>query len=89
VRERNDFGKDGEDARAVPAALPDRYADRGITEIEDPKVLELIPFSRLGSKTGIRRRVLGGSDESTEAIAEPGHQLYRDTAWTRSAGPEP
>lgn len=80
VRKRNYFGKYGEDARAVLDALLDKYADHGITEIEDPKVLELPPFSRLGSKTQIRRRVFGGPDKFTEALTELEHQLYRDTA---------
>ncbi|WP_211335173.1 type I restriction-modification enzyme R subunit C-terminal domain-containing protein [Thiocapsa rosea] len=70
-------------------ALLDKYADRGITEIEDPKVSELPPFSRLGSKTQIRRRVLGGPDKFTEALTDLEHQLYRDTAKTRSARFEP
>jgi type I restriction enzyme, R subunit len=87
VRERNYFGKDGADACAVPEALQDRYADCGITEIGGPDVLELIPFSRLGSKTGIRRRVLGGSDESTEA--SPSRGINRiDRVYTRSARSE-
>jgi type I restriction enzyme R subunit len=80
VRKRNYFGKYGEDARVVLEALLDKYADHGITEIEDPKVLELPPFTRLGSKTQIRRRVFGGSDKFTEALTELEHQLYRDTA---------
>jgi hypothetical protein len=87
VRKRNHFGKYGADARAVPEALPDQYADRAITEIEDPKLLELIAFSRLGSKTGIGRRVFGGSDESTEA--SPSRGINRiDRVYTRSARSE-
>jgi type I restriction enzyme R subunit len=44
VRKRNYFGKYGEEARAVLEALLDKYADHGITDIEDPKILELPPF---------------------------------------------
>jgi type I restriction enzyme R subunit len=80
VRERNYFGKYGADARAVLDALLDKYADHGIADIEDPKVLELPPFDRIGSKTRIRRGIFGGADKFSEALTELERQLYRDSA---------
>ncbi|MDB6109587.1 MAG: box helicase [Pedosphaera sp.] len=41
VRKRNYFAKYGEQARAVLEALLEKYADHGITDLEDPKILEL------------------------------------------------
>lgn len=71
---------DGIEARAVLDALLDKYADHGIADIEDPKVLELPPFDRIGSKTRIRRGIFGGSDKFSEALTELERQLYRDSA---------
>jgi type I restriction enzyme R subunit len=80
VRKRNYFGKYGDEARAVLDALLDKYADHGIADIEDPKVLELPPFDRIGSKTRIRRGIFGGSEKFSEALTELERQLYQDSA---------
>lgn len=81
VRKRNDVGKGGEDARAVVDALLDKYADHCIADIEDPKVLELPPFDRIGSKTRIRRAIFGGPDKFPEALTDLEQEIDRDTAW--------
>jgi type I restriction enzyme R subunit len=80
VRKRNVFGNYGAEARAVLEALLDKYADHGIADIEDPKVLELPPFDRLGSKTRIRRGIFGGSEQFSAALTELERQLYQDSA---------
>lgn len=78
VKKRNYFGKYGDQARAVLEALLEKYADHGITDIEDAKVLELPPFDTFGTKTQIRRGIFGGVDQYSQAIAELEHELYRD-----------
>ena len=80
VKKRNYFGKYGEEARAVLEALLEKYADHGITNIEDPKILELPPFNTMGSKTQIRRGIFGGPKKYSRAITELEQQIYRDTA---------
>jgi type I restriction enzyme R subunit len=77
VRKRNYFGQYGDDARAVLDALLDKYANHGIVDLEDPKVLELPPFDRIGSKTRIRRGIFGGSENFSEALTELERQLYQ------------
>ena len=52
----------------------------GISDIEDPQVLELSPFDRIGSKTRIRRGIFGGPDKFSEALTELEHLLDQDTA---------
>ncbi len=47
-----------------------KYADNRIADIEDPKVLELQPFDRLGSKTHIRRGIFGGPENFSKALSE-------------------
>ena len=45
VKKRNVFDKYGEKARAVLEALLDKFADHGVQDIEDAKVLELPPLT--------------------------------------------
>lgn len=78
VKKRNYFGKYGDQARAVLEALLEKYADHGITDIEDPKVLELPPFDQYGTKTQIRRGIFGSHEKYSEAITELEHALYND-----------
>jgi type I site-specific restriction endonuclease len=56
--------KYGEQARAVLEALLDKFADHGVQDIEDAKVLELPPFDQFGSKTQIRRGIFGSVDDT-------------------------
>ncbi|MCK6414656.1 MAG: DEAD/DEAH box helicase family protein [Giesbergeria sp.] len=76
VKKRNVFGKYGEQARAVLDALLDKFADHGVQDIEDAKVLELPPFDQFGSKTQIRRGIFGGTLQYTQAVNELEQALY-------------
>ena len=76
VKKRNYFGKYGDQAREVLESLLEKYAHNGIADLEDPKVLELPPFDRFGSKTQIRRGIFGGNDQFTQAITELEQALY-------------
>jgi type I restriction enzyme R subunit len=76
VKKRNVFGKYGEQARAVLEALLDKFAEHGVQDIEDAKVLELPPFDQFGSKTQIRRGIFGGVEQYTQAVHELEQALY-------------
>ena len=76
VKKRDVFGKYGEQARAVLEALLDKFADHGVQDIEDAKVLELPPFDQFGSKTQIRRGIFGGVEQYTQAVQELEQALY-------------
>jgi type I restriction enzyme, R subunit len=76
VRKRDVFGKYGEQARAVLEALLDKFADHGVQDIEDAKVLELPPFDQFGSKTQIRRGIFGGIEQFSSALTELEQALY-------------
>lgn len=80
VKKRNVFGKYGDQARAVLDALLEKYADHGITDIEDPAILELPPFSALGTKTQIRRGIFGSNEKYSQAITELENALYQKAA---------
>ena len=76
VKKRDVFGKYGEQARAVLEALLDKFADHGVQDIEDSKVLELPPFDQFGSKTQIRRGIFGSIEQYTQAVHELEQALY-------------
>lgn len=76
VKKRDVFGKYGDQARAVLDALLDKFADHGVQDIEDAKVLELPPFDQFGSKTQIRRGIFGGVDRYTQAVQALEQALY-------------
>lgn len=76
VKRRDVFGKYGEQARAVLEALLDKFADHGVQDIEDAKVLELPPFDQFGSKTQIRRGIFGDVEQYTQAVQELEQALY-------------
>jgi type I restriction enzyme R subunit len=76
VKKCDVFGKYGEQARAVLEALLDKFADHGVQDIEDVKVLELPPFDQFGSKTQIRRGIFGSVEQYTQAVHELEQALY-------------
>jgi len=75
VKKRNYFAKYSEQARAVLETLLEKYADTGITSIEDIKILTLDPFKNMGSATELVS-VFGGKQGYLAAIAELEQHLY-------------
>lgn len=79
VKKRDVFAKYGDQARAVLEALLDKFADHGVQNIEDAKVLELPPFDQFGSKTHIRRGIFGGVQQFTKAVQALEQALYEES----------
>lgn len=75
VRKRNYFTKYGEQARAVLEALLDKYADEGVENIEDLKVLRINPFDQFGTPVEIVN-VFGGKKGFETVIRELEDALY-------------
>lgn len=76
VKKRDYFTKYGDQARAVLNALLDKYADEGVTTLENPKVLKLKPFSEMGTPMEIINQVFGGKANYDNAILELEQELY-------------
>ena len=85
ARKRDVFAKYGEQARTVLEVLLEKFADHGISDIEDPKVLELPPFDQIGTKTQIRRGIFGSTENYAQAILELEQALYDETPKQKSA----
>ena len=76
VKKRNYFAKYQDKARAVLEALLEKYADEGLTNLEDPKVLKVQPFDEYGTPTEIIK-AFGGKEKYDAAIKELEQQLYQ------------
>jgi type I restriction enzyme, R subunit len=79
VNKRNVFTKYGEQARAVLAALLDKYAESGIRSVESLDILKVDPLSDLGTPIEIVR-LFGGKEAYLAAIRELESALYNEVA---------
>jgi type I restriction enzyme R subunit len=76
VKKRNYFTKYGEQSRRVLEALLDKYADEGISNIENIEVLRVNPFDEFGSPTEIIRE-FGSKEKYLQAVKELEVELYK------------
>ena len=76
VKKRNYFTKYGEQAKKVLEALLDKYADEGITNIENIEVLRVNPFDEFGSPTEIINE-FGSKEKYLQAVRELENELYK------------
>lgn len=76
VRKRNYWTKYGDKARAVLNAILDKYAQTGIEEIEDMKVLTVDPIKHIGTPAEIVK-LFGGKPQYLQAIRELEAEIYK------------
>ena len=69
VRKRDVFTTYGEQARAVLDALLAKYADEGVLNLDDPKVLSILPFTELGTPVQLVN-AFGGKVGFVKAVHE-------------------
>ena len=55
-------------AREVLSALLEKYADQGITAIENPEVLHVSPFIQFGTPYQIINDIFGGREQYFSAV---------------------
>ena len=58
-------------------SLMDKYADHGILNIEDNKVLEMNPFDRIGKKSRIMK-LFNGKDGYRQTLLDLENELYKE-----------
>lgn len=75
VKKRHYLYKYSELAQQVLGALLDKYANEGIKEIEETKVLQLQEFAKYGSPMKIVKE-FGGKEGYQEAIRELENEIY-------------
>ena len=75
MKKRNYFAKYSEQARQVLEKLLEKYADTGIENIEDIKILTLDPFRNMGTANELVS-VFGGKTAYLKALHELEDNLY-------------
>lgn len=75
VRKRNVFSKYGAQARAVLEALLQKYQDQGMLNIDDPKVLQIPPFTAMGTPVQLIRE-FGTKEDFAHAVHDMQSALY-------------
>ena len=75
VKKRNYFAKYGEQARKVLESLLEKYADTGIENIEEIKILTLDPFKNMGTASELVS-AFGGKQGYINALQELEMNLY-------------
>jgi type I restriction enzyme R subunit len=76
VRKRDVFTKYGAQARAVLEALLQKYQDQGVLNLDDPKVLQIPPFSAMGTPLQLIRQ-FGTRIDFENAVHELQSALYQ------------
>ena len=79
VKKRDIFNKYGAEARKVLEALLDKYANDGITQLENRTVLRLDPFRQMGSPANIAK-YFGGNQQYFSAVKELESLIYSSIA---------
>ncbi len=75
VKKRDVFAKYAEQARKVLEVLLDKYADTGIANIEDIKILQLAPFNEIGTAPELVN-AFGGRQAYQQALHDLEQQIY-------------
>lgn len=75
VKKRNYLYKYSDTARQVLEALLDKYANDGIKEIEDTRVLEIKEIAKIGSPVRIVK-AFGGREAYKKAVQELENEIY-------------
>ena len=76
VKKRNYLAKYEGQARKVVEGLMEKYGEVGVTNIENPQILNLNPFSQIGKRAKIMKGIFNGLDEYNQAVKDLENELY-------------
>ena len=76
VKKRNYFTQYSEQAQSVLNSLLDKYADAGVSEVENVQTIKVHPFTELGSFSEILKKGFGGRSQYEQAITELETAIY-------------
>jgi type I restriction enzyme R subunit len=76
VKKRDYFSKYEGQAREIINALLEKYADQGITAIDDIGDLNVSPFEKFGTPFEIVNNIFGGREEYMEVVEKIQEEIY-------------
>ncbi len=79
VRKGNVFTRYGDQARAVLEALLAKYEDEGMLNLDDPQILRIAPFDRMGTAMQLVK-AFGGRPGYERAVHDLQAELYKEIA---------
>lgn len=79
VRKRDIFARYGDQARKVLDALLTKYQDEGILNLEDPQILQILPFVNLGTPLQLIK-AFGTRGDYERAVHDLQNALYQEAA---------
>ncbi|WP_321503460.1 DEAD/DEAH box helicase family protein [Breoghania sp.] len=79
VKKRDVFNRYGDQAKAVLEALLEKYADEGVLTLDDTNILQINPFSQMGTPIELMR-AFGKKPDYLRAIRDLQEALYDESA---------
>lgn len=76
VRKHNYFTKYGKQAAEILDALLTKYADNGLSDLENVDVLKVDPIKQYGTQIYIVNNIFGGIQKFRQAIKELEAEIY-------------
>ncbi|MPL99692.1 hypothetical protein SDC9_45912 [bioreactor metagenome] len=80
VRKRNYFTKYGEQAAKILDALLSKYADAGLSNLENVDILKVDPIKKYGTQVYIVNTIFGGIEKFRNAVRELENAIYNPAA---------
>jgi type I restriction enzyme R subunit len=80
VRKRNYFTKYGEQAAKILDALLSKYADAGLSNLENVDILKVDPIKKYGTQVYIVNTIFGGIENFRNAVRELENAIYNPAA---------
>ena len=78
VRKRNYLAKYEGQARKVIEGLMEKYGEVGVTNIENPQILNLNPFAQIAKRPRIMKGIFKSPEEYNEAVRDLENELYKE-----------
>ncbi len=76
VKKRNYLAKYEGQARLIIEGLMDKYGETGISNIENPQILALDPFSKIAKRPRIMKGIFKSPQDYNEAVKDLENEIY-------------
>ncbi len=78
VRESQYLDKYQGKARQIIEGLMDKYGEVGVTDIENPLILNLDPFSQIAKRAMIIMKIFKGQEDYNRAVKDLENEIYKE-----------